>query len=229
MRINKYLASCGLGSRRKVEELVSSGRVFVNGQKISNLSTDIKPSDKVLFDSTLVMPNKFVYYLLNKPIGYTSTTEDPHSTKNVTDLVPSDPVVFPVGRLDKDSEGLIMLTNDGDFAQQLSHPRYDHEKEYIVEAQGPRDDLNTHLDKAVRLFRCGFNIHGYKTRPAMAKVISKKGNIITFNIVLKEGRKRQIRITLDRAGFTVVSLKRIRVSNWVLGDLQTGDYAEFKP
>jgi len=229
MRINKYLALCGLGSRRKVEELVTSGKVSVNGNRTTNLATDIKASDKVYFESKLLSPKNFAYFLLNKPVGYTSTTDDPHSEKNVVDLVPSDPAVFPVGRLDKDSEGLIILTNDGDFAQKLSHPSCDHEKEYIVEAEGPKSDLNSHLDKAIRLFKCGLLINGYKTRPAQARVLAKKGSMITFNVVLKEGRKRQIRITLDRAGFTVVKLKRIRIGQWQLNNLESGKFVEFSP
>lgn len=229
MRINKYLASCGLGSRRSVEKLILSGKVSKNGQKILDLSETIAEGDEVKFEGKPVLPNPYVYYLLNKPPGYTSTVSDPHAKKQVVDLVPKEPKVFPVGRLDRDSEGLMILTNDGDFGQKLIHPSFDHEKEYLVEAEGPKKDFNLALDRAVRLFKCGLKIDAIRTKPAHIEVVGKTGRVVTFKIILKEGRKRQIRITLDRAGFCVTKLKRLRIQNWVLGDLPIGKYKEFTP
>jgi len=229
MRINKYLASCGLGSRRSVEKLILSGDISKNGRKIESLSEDVKTEDKIEYKGKRVKPEAFSYYLVNKPVGYVSTVSDPHAQKQIVDLVPKEPKVFPVGRLDRESEGLIILTNDGDFAQELIHPKYDHEKEYEVEAEGPKDGFNLHLDRAIRLFKCGVKIGNIKTRPAQVNVVGKVGRIVNFNIVLKEGRKRQIRITLDKAGFCVKKLKRLRIQNWVLGDLPVGKYKEFTP
>lgn len=227
MRINKYLALCGLGSRRKVEDLVVERKIEVNGKVVVKLATEVSESDVVCFKGKLLKPQSYVYYLVNKPVGYASTTKDPHSTKNVIDLVQRKEDIFPVGRLDKDSCGLIILTNNGEFAYEYSHPKNNHEKEYIVEAEGPKKDLNSALDRAVRLFKCGLIIDGYKTKPAAAKVISKKANVATFNIVLKEGRKRQIRRTLDRAGFKVLSLMRTRIDRWNLDGIKDGQYVKF--
>lgn len=229
MRINSFLAKCGFGSRRSVEELVTSGRVLVNGKIVKNLATQINQNDKVTVDTKPATLESFVYYLLNKPVGYTSTTEDEHAKRLVTELVPKSPPVFPVGRLDKDSEGLIILTNDGEFANKLIHPRYQHEKEYMVDAEGPKEDLNQALDKAMKYFKCGAKLADYKTQPAYAKVVAKVGRVATFNIILKEGRKRQIRRVLNKAGFTVIKLKRIRIQNWTLDDLAEGKYRTFNP
>lgn len=229
MRINKYLASCGLGSRRSVEQLILSGKILKNGQKILKLSEKVEEGDKIEYKGKQVNPKSFVYYLVNKPAGYTSTVSDLHAKKQVVDLVPRDTKVFPVGRLDRESEGLIILTNDGDFAQKLIHPSFNHEKEYLVEAEGPKSDFNFHLDRAVRLFKCGLKIDGTRTLPAQIRVVSKKGRTVMLNIILKEGRKRQIRVTLDRAGFSVIKLKRIRIQNWVLGDLPVGKYRKIIP
>jgi pseudouridine synthase len=230
MRINKYLASCALGSRRKSEEIVKQGRVRVNGKITVNLATDITPEDEVFVDDKPVCPvAKKEYYLLYKPRGYTSTVSDPHADKKVTDLVDSPARLFPVGRLDRDSEGLIILTNDGDFAQTLSHPKYSHEKEYIVEVEGPTREMNEALANAVRYFSCGVKMDNIKTRSAKAKVVERKGNHAIFNILLEEGRKRQIRRTMDRAKLTVVTLKRIRISDLTIGEMKPGDYHSFIP
>jgi 23S rRNA pseudouridine2605 synthase len=197
---------------------------------MTNLAYDVKPQDVVVCDGQeLKSEEKKEYYLLYKPVGYTSTTEDPHAEKIVTDLIKSDARLFPVGRLDKDSEGLIVLTNDGDFAQKLQHPSNEHEKEYIVEVAGRSEDMNAELDAALRFLTCGIKIGGYRCRPGKAKVIKKEGNLATFNIVIKEGRKRQIRETIERAKLRVVSLKRIRIANYELVDLEVGESKAFEP
>lgn len=230
MRINKFLASCGLGSRRGVEDLVISGKVLVNGEKMTNLAYDVKPQDVVVCDGKeLTQTEKKEYYLVYKPVGYVSTTEDPHAEKIVTELVVSEARLFPVGRLDKDSEGLMILTNDGDFAQKLQHPSNEHEKEYLVDVSGKTEDMNAELDAALRFLTCGIKIGGYRCRPGLAKVIKKEGNRATFKIILKEGRKRQIRETMERAKLRVLSLKRIRIANYELGDLEPGESKAFQP
>jgi len=230
MRINKFLASCGLGSRRGVEDLVTDGKVLVNGEVMENLGYDVQPQDVVVCDGKeLNNLEEKEYYLLYKPVGYTSTTEDEHAEKLVTELVESKARLFPVGRLDKNSEGLMILTNDGDFAQKLQHPSNNHEKEYIVQVRGSKDEMNVELDSAMRYLTCGIKIGGYKCRPGRAKVIQKEGNEATFQIILKEGRKRQIRETMERAKLRVLSLKRIRIANFELGDLEPGESKAFKP
>jgi len=231
MRINKYLATCGLGSRRKCEDLVTAGRVAVNGKKIFDLAVQIdEQNDQITIDSK---PVKFVddkeYYLVNKPRGYTSTVSDPHAQKKVTDLVTSGARLFPVGRLDRESEGLIILTNDGDFAQKMVHPSFSHEKQYFVEVQGPNSQMEESLSQALKFFTCGIKIDNIRTRPAKAKVISKSGNKAIFDIILTEGRKRQIRRTMDRAKLTVTTLKRTRIADYELGDIEVGANKKFRP
>lgn len=231
MRINKYLATCGLGSRRKCEDLVTAGRVALNGKKIFDLAVQVdEQNDQVTIDQK---PVKIVddkeYYLVNKPRGYTSTVSDPHAKKKVIDLVSSDARLFPVGRLDRESEGLIILTNDGDFAQKMVHPSFSHEKQYFVEVQGPNSQMEESLSQALKFFTCGIKIDNVRTRPAKAKVISKSGNKAIFDIILTEGRKRQIRRTMDRAKLTVTTLKRTRIADYELGDIEVGENKKFKP
>lgn len=230
MRINKYLASCGLSSRRKSEELVTSRRVKVNGKTVTKLAFDVDPEkDEVSLDSKKVCPSQqHQYFLVNKPRGYTSTVSDPYAAKKITDLVKTDARLFPVGRLDRDSEGLIILTDDGDFAQKMIHPKFKHEKEYLVEVQGPNQQMESSLSQALKYFTCGVKMDNVRTRPAYAKVIAKSGNKATLEIILTEGRKRQIRRTMDRAKLTVTILKRIRIADYVLGDLKPGESKSFK-
>ena len=133
MRLNKFLASCGLGSRRACEELIKSGQIKVNSRVIVNVATEIDPEkDTAFFNEKRLAPATMVYYLLNKPIGYTSSLKDVHAKNLISELVPANPPVWPVGRLDKNTSGLILLTNDGDLTYQLTHPKYQKEKEYLI-------------------------------------------------------------------------------------------------
>lgn len=228
IRINKFLASCGIASRRKAEQLVKEGRVKVNGSVVTELAFKVSPQDKVILDGKNVEICKgHEYYLVYKPRGYTSTVSDPHAQKKVTDLVESKARLFPVGRLDRDSEGLIILTDDGDFAQKMVHPSFSHEKEYIVEVQGPNSQMEEALSRALKFFICGIKIDNIRTRAAKAKVIGKSGNKATFQIILTEGRKRQIRRTMDRAKLTVTTLKRVRIGDYLIGDLAVGESKKF--
>jgi pseudouridine synthase len=227
MRINAYLAKTGLASRRKVEEFVLSGRVFVNGKK-AVLSDKVEPSDKVTLDGNPITLKESHYYLINKPVGYTSTVEDEHAQKKVVDLI-DEKGLFPVGRLDKDSEGLIILTNDGEFAQKLIHPKFSHEREYIVEIRLPYKNRTEKLENALKFFKCGIRLDDKRTNPCQIKLISQEGESATFNIVMSEGMKRQIRRTFEKAGLVVTGLKRIRIQNYHLGSLAPGEYKPFKP
>jgi len=229
VRINQYLAKCGLGSRRKTEQLVLAGVVCVNGKKIVDLSTRINPGDEVLLKDKQVEPRKLVYYVLNKPKGYTCTREDRFAKKLVTELVPKDPPVFPVGRLDRESEGLIILTNDGELAEQLTHPKFDHEKEYEITVGAKKDQLLARAKKAVNLFADGIVIDGYRTKKAKAEFNVIEDGRAKFKVILKEGRKRQIRNTLNQAGLEVFELKRVRIGRLTLGDLEEGKYKNIAP
>jgi 23S rRNA pseudouridine2605 synthase len=223
MRLQKYLAACGVGSRRECEEHIWEGRVKVNGRKVAEMGVQIDPDmDEVRFKDRLVRTDEKVYYALNKPVGYVSTRRDVNAPKLVTDLVPQNPAVYPVGRLDKDSEGLILLTNDGELTQWLSHPKNHIEKEYIAVCRPRFDDLS--LMEAVKKLERGVLIDGYLTKKTDVFAISQDRDKIMFNIVLKEGKNRQIRRMCHNVGLKVISLKRIRIGNLKLGGLKKGEY-----
>lgn len=216
-RINKYIASCTGYSRRKAEEVVLTGRIKVNNNVIRDLSTQINESDKVYLDNKLITQQKFVYYALNKPVGYTTTTSDPHAEKIITELMPKDPPVFPVGRLDKDTSGLIFLTNDGDFAQKMTHPKYEKEKEYIVETDKPLSE------KSLEKLRTGIKLDDGTTAPAEIKIVGDK----KYSIIIHEGKNRQIRRMIEKVNAQVVQLKRIRIGDFKLENLEEGKYKIF--
>ena len=217
MRLQKYLAYAGLCSRRKAEEYMSSGRVKVNGKIVKVLGSQIDPqSDIVLFDETRIIlkqDSKKIYIALNKPEGYVSTCARQNS-KIVMDLIDIDKRIYPVGRLDKNSKGLILLTNDGELHHKLSHPSFDHEKEYLVTT------INPISDKALKHMAQGMVIDNRKTRKAGIKRISER----QFKIILKEGRNRQIRKMIEQCGNAVKSLQRIRIANIILGRLKEGSW-----
>ena len=219
IRINKFIAQSGIASRRKADELVSSGHIFVNGKKIIELGTKINPQiDKISLDDKPISYSPKIYYLVNKPIGYTSTTDDKFAKKLVTELVPNDIPVFPVGRLDKNSRGLMILTNDGELANKITHPRYGHEKEYIVTCEVHAQKIN-HI---IRKFEQGFEVEFERFRPVQIKNIKFTNKILKLNIVLKEGKKRQIRRMCEAVGWKVLDLCRIRIGKILLGNLKSG-------
>lgn len=226
-RINKYIASSTGFSRRKAEELVLVGKVKVNDEVVRDLSTKINESDEVYLDGERITPQKFVYYALNKPVGYTTTTRDPHAKKLITELVPKNPPVFPVGRLDKNTSGLIFLTNDGDFAQKMTHPKYEKEKEYIVETDKKLSEKS--LDK----LRKGIKLDDGITAPAEIKVIAStrhSGHVQNlYSITIHEGKNRQIRRMIEKVGANVANLKRIRIGDFELENLEEGKYKIVNP
>ncbi len=215
MRLQKFLSIAGICSRRKGEEYISSGRIKVNGDIITTPGTKIDSGkDHVEFDGKPVkLKLKKVYIALNKPEGYVSSCNQ-KKDKIVLDIVKVPQRVYPVGRLDKNSCGLLLLTNDGNLHQKLSHPSFDHEKEYDVTVALPisKGDL--------KLMAKGMNILGSITRPSEVKRISK--NI--FRIILKEGRNRQIRRMVKKLKNNVIHLKRIRIANIKLGNLPKGKW-----
>ena len=217
MRLQKYLAHAGLCSRRKAEEYILEGRIKINGITISELGTKIDPSiDSVSFDNEPVLlkqEHSKIYLALNKPEGYVTSCSQ-KKTKIVMDLIHIDERVYPVGRLDKDSRGLILVTNDGELHNKLSHPSFNHEKEYIVTTVDPMSD------SALKSMADGLLIDTIKTRKALVKRISDK----QFRIVLKEGRNRQIRKMVQKTGNKVDTLLRIRIANINLGKLKEGTW-----
>lgn len=225
MRINAYLAKSGLSSRRKSEEYVKSGRVLINGKK-AVLSDRVENGDIVAVDGKEVTLAQKLYYLLYKPVGYTSTVDDKFARLKVIDLI-DQKGLFPVGRLDKESEGLMILTNDGDFAQKLIHPSHSHEREYIVEVKLPFKDRTIKLENAIKFFKCGIKLDNVKTNPSQIKLIKQEGSVAVFNVILTQGIKRQIRRTFEKAGLSVKKLKRIRIASFELGDLEPGESKKF--
>lgn len=220
IRLNKFLADCGLASRRKAEDLILSGKIKINGQIITNLGTKIDPAkDKVYCQNKLVQPQKFIYIMLNKPQGYTCTTRSFKDEKNILDLVNIKEKVFPVGRLDKNSQGLIFLTNDGDWAYQLTHPKFQVEKEYVVTTTKLIKKEN--LDKMKK---------GLMDESQLLKIKSYKLNSPTsVNLILTQGHKREIRRLFQHFDYQIKELKRIRIDKWALGKLAEGQWQYFQP
>jgi len=216
VRLQKWLASAGVCSRRKGEVLIQAGRVAVNGQVVSELGTKIDPAaDRVAVDGVPVAAAQeaLVYIILNKPRGVVTSCEQ-EGVPVVVDLVSCDARVYPVGRLDKDSTGLVLLTNDGRLHHGLLHPSFDHEKEYEVTVARPIPDGALHNMAA------GMPLMGTKTRPAMVKRRAER----RFQIILKEGKNRQIRRMVRKVGNHVVALKRVRMASIRLGNLKEGQW-----
>jgi pseudouridine synthase len=215
MRLQKFLSVAGFCSRRKAEEYIKDGHVKVNGKLVSVLGTKIDPeTDRVQVNGKRVeAKHDLIYIALNKPRGYVTSCSQ-KGDKIVLDLINIQDRVYPVGRLDKDSTGLLLLTNNGELHHTLSHPSFDHEKEYEVTVFKPISD------GALRKMAEGMPMMGTKTRPADVKRISAK----VFFIILKEGKNKQIRRMVRKIGNQVVRLKRIRISNIKLGNLAEGSW-----
>ena len=220
MRLQKFLSKAGICSRRKGEEYIQFGWVKVNGKTVTELGVKVDPErDFVEVDSEAIELNTASITLaLNKPRGYVSSCHQPDE-KIVLDLVDISERIYPIGRLDKDSSGLLLLTNDGLLHHQLSHPSFNHEKEYEVKvAKVLPEGALTKLAK-------GLPMMGTRTRPAGVQRISAR----RFKIVLQEGKNRQIRRMVRKVGNQVVSLKRIRIANIKLGDLPSGSWRHLTP
>jgi 23S rRNA pseudouridine2605 synthase len=227
MRINKFLAACGLGSRRKVEEIVLAGRVTVNGNQITDLSTFVEPGrDRVMVDGRAArLPEGHTYYLLHKPEGIMTTARDPEGRSTVLQLVPLRPRVFPVGRLDRETSGALLLTDDGALAHRILHPRYGVEKEYIAVVEG------TITDEATAALREGVLLDGERrpTAPAQVDVLDRKNKRSRVRLIVHEGRNRQVRRMLEAVGHRVLSLRRERIGPVSLGNLDAGGFRVLTP
>lgn len=217
IRINKYLASCGIGSRRKVEELLWKGEFEVNGKKAEPGQIIDPEKDKITRKGkTIASPKKLVYYALNKPLDTLSTNDDEFNRKTVRDLIKSKERLFPVGRLDKESTGLIILTNDGDLSLKLTHPKYHKDKTYEVTTQ-------EHVSSAqLEQLEKGVRIMGKTTAPAKTEKTGRN----SFKITIHEGMNRQIRKMANEVHLTVKSLHRISIGDIEIGDLKPGEYRE---
>lgn len=220
IRLQKYLSIAGICSRRRGEQLILDGKVWVNGRVVTELGTRVDPdADTVEIDGKPVLAQqRLVYIALNKPRGVVTSCEQP-GEKLVTDLVKVPERIFPIGRLDKDSTGLLLLTNDGPLHHRLSHPSFDHEKEYVVTLAAPISDSD--LQKMAE----GIRLSGKRTRPAEIQRISLR----RFRIILKEGRNRQIRRMVRKVGQDVLQLHRIRIAGIRLGKIDPGRWRFLDP
>ena len=219
MRINKYIASAGICSRRKADELIEQGRVKVNGAVLREPGFDVSEGDLVLVDGKPVTGSeRFVYYALNKPAGYVTTTSDEMDRPTVMELMTEVSArVFPVGRLDYETTGLLIMTNDGDLANHITHPSKKVFKTYLAEIDG-----EISLGQAEQLRR-GVDIGGYTTRPAQVEILRQAGHS-KVRISISEGKNRQVRRMFKAVGFNVVSLQRISIGRVLLGHLHEGHY-----
>lgn len=227
-RLQKFLANAGVASRRAAEKLITAGKVKVNGQVVTKLGTKIDPArDEISVNGKKVKPiSDYIYIALNKPKRFMTTRHDPQKRRTIYELLPPDlrTKVWPVGRLDFQTEGLLLLTNDGDLTQSLTHPSAEHEKEYEVvldreptEAKLGKIETGVFLDGPASTRRQGEA--GKKTAPAKAR---SSGKVVYLTI--HEGWKRQIRRMFSALGYTVRNLKRIRIGKLKLGDLKAGEY-----
>ena len=220
-RLQKYIARCGAASRRAAEELILAGRVKVNKTTVTELGTKVDcDNDKVFLDGKILEPEKKLYYImLNKPKGYVATASDERGRDTVTDLVSDiDARLYPVGRLDYLSEGLLFLTNDGDFTYKMTHPTQHISKKYQVVVSGIPEFED------IKKLRCGVDIGGYITAPARVDIVHTEERTAQLNITISEGKNRQVRKMCEAVGYPVLRLRRVNIGGVSLGNLPLGKW-----
>lgn len=224
IRLQLAISRSGLASRRHAEEMIRAGRVVVNGEIVTEMGMRVDPeSDTITVDGVQLCkaPRRRYTIMLHKPVGYLCAASDGHGGKLVTDLVASVPArLVPVGRLDKDSSGLLLMSDDGELVAQLTHPRYGHRKVYMVEVSGFCDE------SIVEKLRAPMDIDGYLIRPVGVSFLRRVGRHSFLRFTLQEGRNRQIRKMCAQVGLNVVSLTRIALDKLQLGDLRPGEFRE---
>jgi len=223
MRLQKFLARAGVASRRSAEGLISQGRVSVNGSVVEVLGTRVDPTvDQVIVDGVAVrLPDALTYIMLNKPSGFLTSASDPHGRPTVMDLVDSDAQgLFPVGRLDLDTTGLLIFTNDGEFGNLLTHPRHHVSKTYVAQVEGVLDDAVVHqLEQGVML-------EDGPTLPAHVRLLGRVRGGSEVELMIREGRKRQVRRMMAVVGHPVVTLERVAVGSLTTKGLEQGEWRE---
>ncbi len=220
MRLQKYIANAGITSRRKAEELIIDGKVKVNGAVVTKLGTTVSGKDIVEINGAVVKKtHDHVYILLNKPEGYVTTLKDHFDRKIVTDLLGGiKERVFPIGRLDYNTSGLLIMTNDGEFANQIMHPSSEIEKEYVVK-------INKRIsDKGMAALINGVTVEDYVAKPKKVDVLTENPRNSYISLTLTEGKNREIRKMFEVLGYRVQKLKRVRIGNIEMGFLKKGDY-----
>ena len=217
IRLNKYLAEKGIASRRKADDLIATGKIKVNGKVVSELGVKIdSEKDKVeVANEVIEAQQELIYLMLNKPAGYVTSSEKTKTEPNIVmDLIPNTPRIFPVGRLDKETTGLLILTNDGVLAYRLTHPKFECEKEYEAELDNPL------TGERIRKIEAGVKLEKAATKPTQVKQI---GNAAA-RVIITEGKNRQVRKIFGKVGCEVLKLKRIRVKQLTLGNLAIGKW-----
>lgn len=217
MRINKFIAKTGLASRRKSEEYIKNGLVFVNGKKLEDLSYQVKDGDEVKINGEILKIQEKFYYKLNKPLGYISSNYDPHNKKDLNELIKIDGRFFCAGRLDKDSHGLMLITNDGNITNKIIHPSKEINKTYLVKVDRILSkDQEEKFKKSIRLSKNEI------TSKAKISLIDK--NKILYEVIIHQGYNRQVRRMFGYFGVKVLDLKRIKIGEIELGNLKGGVY-----
>jgi 23S rRNA pseudouridine2605 synthase len=220
MRLNRFLASAGMGSRRGVEQLITEGRVRINGRVVTDLATKVKPTDSVKIGSRLIRAERPLHAVLMKPQGYVCSADDERGRRTIFELLPRHwPRVFHVGRLDLESEGLLIVTNDGDLSLALTHPRHKVEKEYEVALDRPFNP--DHREKLLR----GFHIMGGRAKFERLEILGPKH----LRLVLLQGLKRQIRLMFYELGYEVIRLVRVRIGPIRIGEMRPGEWRLLTP
>ena len=224
-RLQKIIAASGVCSRRKAEELILNGNVKLNGEVVRELGTKASSRDKIEVNGVLIGTEEKVYYVLNKPRGIISSALDDKNRKTVVDIIETDKRIYPVGRLDYDTTGILILTNDGEFANALMHPKGEIDKVYVAKVKG--------IAKAEHILpmRNGVVIDGKKTAKARVKLrsVDKKSNTSMVEVVIHEGRNHQVKKMFEAVGLEVLKLKRERISFFTLKGLQSGEYRKLTP
>ena len=222
MRLQKYLAQCGVASRRHAEEMILDGLVSVNGQVITHMGVQVEEGDEVRVKGEIVLPEAVKKYVLyHKPIGEVTTVSDPEGRPTVMQHFTDYPVrLYPVGRLDFDSEGLLLLTNDGDLADKMMHPSNEVDKTYLARVTG-----NVTLE-SIRELRMGVMLDDHKTSPARARIIKEETFATVVLVTIHEGRNRQVRRMFEAVGHRVLMLRRVKFGPLELGNLKRGQWRE---
>lgn len=224
MRINKLIAQSGYCSRRKADELIKYSKVCVNGKILLDLSYQVNDGDIVEVEGKKIRKKEEkVYIAINKPVGYTSTVKDKFADKKVVDLIKSNTRVYPIGRLDKDSHGLLILTNDGDLTYELTHPKFEHKKVYEVLVKGKP------TKNKIQELKNGIILDGYKLKKSNIEFIAHVKDNTKYMVTIYEGRNRQIRRMFDYINHPVLDLKRLQIGNYKMDDnLKSGEYVLLK-
>lgn len=224
-RLQKVIANSGVASRRKAEELILNGRVKVDGKVILELGMKVSDKVKIEVDNVLISKQDKVYYILNKPREIITSTKDEHGRKTVTDLIDEERRIYPVGRLDYDTTGIIILTNDGEFANLLMHPRNEIDKVYVAKVKG------IPLPSDLMKLKTGVIIDGVKTKKARVKLkkIDKENNTSIIELTIHEGKNHQVKKMFESIGYEVLKLKREKIAFLDLTGLKSGEYRKLNP